>query len=78
MPTIFELVNDWENEGYGIALMESSGDRDIADKVITPYIDPSDYPTMLIDKSCNGAKVTNMGQGEWYIMFHSGYDLINA
>jgi hypothetical protein len=70
--SIFEFVKDWENEGYGIALMEDSGDRDIPDKVITPYIDPSDYPTMIVSKSGNGAKVMNMGEGHWYIAFHSG------
>ena len=86
--SIFEFMKDWENEGYGIALMEDSGDRDIPDKVITPYIDPSDYPKMIVSKSCNGTKVMNMGngnlnvsnptyntgvgKGNWYIMFHSG------
>jgi len=64
--TIFDLVDDWENEGYGIALI--SPDHIIMD----PYVDPSDYPDMFLSKSGNGAVVLDGEHKGCYILFHSG------
>jgi len=64
--TIWDLLDDWSEEGYGIALISPD------DKVIDPYIDGSDYPDMVLDKSGNGAKVISGKHKGCYIMFHSG------
>lgn len=64
--SIFELVEDWDGGGYGIALISPD------DKVIDPYIDPSDYPDMILNKSCNGAKVIDGKYKDCRIIFHSG------
>lgn len=62
--SIFDLVKDWENEGYGIALVDNA-----TDKVVEPYVDPSDYPNLKFTKSCDGAMSID---GKYYIRFHSG------
>lgn len=62
--SIFDLVDKWKDEGYGIALIDVE-----TDKVVTPYIDPSDYPELMLTSSNNGAKSTD---GRYYIKFHSG------
>jgi len=64
--TIWDLLDDWEGEGYGIALIGTD------DKVIDSYIDASDYPDMILDKSGNGAKVISGKHKGCYIVFHSG------
>ena len=64
--TIFKLIEDWKDQGYGIALISPS------DIVIEPYIDPSDYPDMVLDKSGNGARVIDGKYKGYLIMFHSG------
>lgn len=44
--SIFEFCETANNNGYGVALLDENG------KCITPYVDPSDYPdVMLLDKS---------------------------
>jgi len=64
--TIFELVANWEPEGYGIALISPD------DIVVTAYIDPSDYPDMILDKNRNGAKVIGGKYKGYSVRFHSG------
>ena len=63
---IFQFIKDWENQGYGIALISPD------DKIIDPYIDPSDYPDMVLNKSGNGARVISGKYKDYFIMFHSG------
>jgi len=63
---IFQFVHEWENEGYGIALISPDG------KVVAPYIDPSDYPDMVLNKNDNGAKVISGKYKDYFIAFHSG------
>ena len=62
--SIFDLVQDWEEEGYGIALIDAE-----TDKVISSYVDPSDFPDVIFDKSGDGARSID---GKYYIRFHSG------
>lgn len=64
--SIFDFINDWGAEGYGIALISPD------DKVVDPYIDSSDYPDMVLDKSGNGTKVVSKKHKDYYIIFHSG------
>jgi len=64
--SIWELLNDWNEEGYGIALISSDN------KVIDPYIDASDYPNMTLDESENGATVTSEDHKGCFVIFHSG------
>lgn len=64
--TIFKLIEDWKDQGYGIALISPD------DKIVEPYIDPSDYPDMMLDKSGNGARVVGGKHKGCLIMFHSG------
>jgi len=64
--TIFDLINDWGEEGYGIALISPDN------KVVDPYIDPSDYPDIILDRSANGAKVISGKHIGCFIIFHSG------
>jgi len=61
--SIFDLVNDWKDEGYGIALLDYE-----TGKVIQPYVDPSDFPNLIFDRSGNGAKSLD---GKYQIIFHS-------
>jgi hypothetical protein len=63
---IFQFVEDWDGAGYGIALVDP--DR----KIVTPYIDPSDYPDMILNKSGNGARVMGGKYKDYSIIFHSG------
>lgn len=64
--TVWDLLDDWGKEGYGIALISPD------DKVVDPYIDASDYPDIILDKSGNGAKVISGDYKGYYIVFHSG------
>ena len=64
--TIFELVNSWGQEGYGIALINPD------DEVVEPYIDPSDYPDIILDSNRTGANVIEGKYKNYYIIFHSG------
>jgi hypothetical protein len=64
--SIFDLVSDWNNEGYAIALVDQEG------IVIDPFIDPSDYPDMMLHKNGNGAHVLNGQEQGYMILFHSG------
>ena len=64
--TIFKLIEDWEDQGYGIALISPD------DKIVEAYIDPSDYPDMILNKSGNGARVIGGKYKGYLIMFHSG------
>jgi hypothetical protein len=61
--SIFELVEDWKDEGYGIALIDTS-----TGKVVSPYVDPSDYPDLMFYFS-GESKSTD---GKYRIHFHSG------
>ncbi len=62
--SIFEFVADWEPEGYGLALIDTD------DNVVTAYIDPSDYPEMIVEK---GSKIIYPTEYNGYsIMKHSG------
>ena len=61
--SIFDFCETWKNAGYGIALVTNNK------KVITPYIDPSDYPNMFVNSLNNNAKVINV---EATLTFHSG------
>ena len=63
---IFQLVEDWGDQGYGIALISADG------VILDAYIDPSDYPDMILNKSGNGAKVIGGKNTGCMIMFHSG------
>lgn len=63
---IFTYVDDWGNGGYGLALISPD------DIVIDPYIDPSDYPDMVLSHSGNGAKVIKGKNKGFHILFHSG------
>ena len=62
--SIFEYVEHWKNEGYGIALVDKSNDI-----VLAPYVDPSDYPTLMFTSLGNGGHSTC---GKYYLTFHSG------
>lgn len=62
--SIFDLVQDWEGAGYGLALVDAK-----TDKVLQPYVDPSDYPNVMFTESRDGAKSVD---GKYYIKFHSG------
>jgi len=62
--SIFDLIADWEGQGYGLALVDAK-----TDKVIEPYVDGSDYPDVMFKDSRDGAKSTD---GKYYIKFHSG------
>ncbi len=64
--TIWDLLDDWGEEGYGIALISPDN------KVVSPYIDASDYPDMILNKSANGAKVISGKYKDYRIIFHSG------
>jgi len=64
--SIFKLIEDWKDQGYGIALLSPD------DIIIEPYIDPSDYPDMVLDKSGNGARIISGKYKGGMIMFHSG------
>jgi hypothetical protein len=62
--SIFEFVADWEPEGYGLALIDTD------DNVVTAYIDPSDYPEMIVEK---GSKIIYPTEyNGYFIMKHSG------
>ena len=63
---IFQFIEDWGDQGYGIALISADG------IILDPYIDPSDYPDMILNKSGNGAKVISGKNMGCMIMFHSG------
>jgi hypothetical protein len=62
--SIFDFVEQWNSEGYGIALVDKE-----TDVVIEPYVDPSDYPALMFNSMKNGATSTC---GKYYIVFHSG------
>lgn len=62
--SIFEFVQYWEQEGYGIALVDKE-----TDIVLAPYVDPSDYPTLMFKTYNNGSNSTC---GKYYLTFHSG------
>lgn len=62
--SIFDFVDHWKDGGYGIALVDAN-----TDVVVSPYVDPSDYPSLALTSMNNGAKSTD---GKYYIMFHSG------
>jgi hypothetical protein len=64
--TIWDFLNDWGQQGYGIALIDSD------DKVVDPYVDAGDYPDMILDRSANGAIVLNPKWEGYYLIFHSG------
>jgi len=64
--SIWSFLDDWGNEGYGIALISPD------DKIVDPYIDASDYPDIVLNKSGNGAKVIGGKYKGYYIIFHSG------
>ena len=66
MVSIWDFLNDWKDEGYGIALISPD------DIVLDPYIDGSDYPDMMLDRSCNGASVVSDEHKGCCIIFHSG------
>jgi hypothetical protein len=63
---VFTYVEHWGNEGYGLALISPDN------IVVDPYIDPNDYPDMVLDRSGNGAKVIEGKNKGFYILFHSG------
>lgn len=64
---IFEFCKEWEDSGYGVALVchdEECLEREkedpqavCPDKVIDPYVDPSDYPDMILDSLSGNAEV---------------------
>jgi hypothetical protein len=62
--SIFDFVERWKDEGYGIALMDAE-----TDKVVQPYVDPSDFPDLQFVGARDGARSTD---GKYYIRFHSG------
>lgn len=64
--SIFDFMKDWQNEGYGIALISPDG------KIVDPYVDSSDYPDMFLNKSGDGAKVMSGKYKDYWIKFHSG------
>jgi len=63
---IFDFINDWKDEGYGIALISPD------DIVVDAYIDPSDYPQMILSYSGSGASAINPEHNGYWIKFHSG------
>jgi hypothetical protein len=63
---IFQFMEDWSEEGYGIALVSPDN------IIIDPYIDPSDYPDMILNKSGNGARVIGGKHKGCMMVFHSG------
>jgi len=63
---IFKYVSDWEEEGYALALISPN------DIVVDAYIDPFDYPDMILSKSGDGAKVIDGTHKDHWIKFHSG------
>jgi hypothetical protein len=63
---IFEFMQDWGEGGYGIALISAD------DIILDPYIDPSDYPDMILSKSGNFATVVGGKNKGCKIIFHSG------
>jgi hypothetical protein len=65
--TIWDFLEDWGKEGYGIALISPD------DKVVDPYIvDGSDYPDMVLNASRDGAEVISGKYKGYYVKFHSG------
>ncbi len=63
--SIFDFVDEWADEGYGIALVRDGN-------VITPYIEPSDYPDMTLDSLNDGAVVLTGAYAGAHLEFHSG------
>ena len=64
--TIWDFIDDWGEEGYGIALISPD------DKIVDPYIDAADYSDIVLDSSRDGAKVIGGKYKNYYIKFHSG------
>ena len=62
-PSLEEYVEEKTRDGYGVALI---GKDSI---VVTPYIDPSDYPEMRITNK--GFCIDEKHKGEW-LCIHSG------
>ena len=62
--SIFDFVEHWKNEGYGIALVEKT-----TQIVVAPYVDPSDYPDLMFRSLNNG---TSSVCGKYTLVFHSG------
>jgi hypothetical protein len=61
--SIFDLAKTWEDEGYGIALIDAQNNV-----AVDPYVDPNDYPTLMFTSAKDGAKSTD---GKYYARFHS-------
>ena len=62
--SLHDLVEAWQDEGYSIALVDIA-----SNKVIDPYVDPSDYPGLMFKGCRNGSASTD---GKYRIVFHSG------
>ena len=59
-----ELEKYCKDCGHGLALVDRN-----TDKVIAPYVDPSDYPDLRFASCQSGTASTD---GKYYIMFHDG------
>lgn len=65
--SIFDYVDDHNDAGYGLALMNRNGN------VKDPYIDPSDYPDMIVEGGKMEPRVLSPGKYKgYYIQLHSG------
>lgn len=54
--TIDEFVKTWENEGYGIAIVKTGYMGNIL-TIADSYVDPTDYPDMMVDSLNDGAEI---------------------
>lgn len=66
-----ESIFDYEEEnranGYGVAFIDPNG------RILTPYIDPSDYPDLEVQTSQTSPNGKGIGKYEGYLLLlHSG------
>ena len=64
---IFDYVEQKQEDGYGVALIDNN------DQIITPYVDPSDYPDIELSGNGSAPRVINdPSKDGWFVMIHSG------
>ena len=66
--SIFDFIKLHKNEHYKIALMEENSNFLEQDIMITPNLDPNEYPDLMLSNLNNHAKVIGKN---WYIKFHT-------
>lgn len=64
---IFDYVEQKQEDGYGVALIDNN------DQIITPYVDPSDYPDIELSGNGSAPRIINdPSKDGWFVMIHSG------